>query len=151
MHERPFLPKRSDQHRRMRHDPEWIALRVTAHEAPERRQQIRVQTRFGFVQHHERRRPRRQQRGDEEKITKGPVGQLCLRERPQQARLREVKLEVPAFHRHLHRRARKGVVDGNRECVRIPDLLDRAPGRREIVTIVRQHGRAHADLRAARG
>ena len=139
--------ERVDDARGVGGHPHLGVPRALAHQPPERRQQVRVQAGLRFVQDHQARRARREQRRNPKEVAQRAVRQLGLRERPQQAVLREGQAEPPAFRHHIDAGAGKRIRHGLVERRRIADLHDGAPSGRQVASVVGEHRRAHAHLR----
>ena len=107
-----------------------------------------MQAGFGLVEHHQRRRARREQGSHQQQVTQGAVRQLRRRQWPQQPFLIELDSKTPTGHRiDLQPRAGEGVTDGAVQDLRVAHFEDGLQGRCEIAAIVVQHRRARAQLR----
>lgn len=109
-----------------------------------------MQAGFRFVEHQQRRRPRRQQGGDPQQVAQGAVRQLRGAQRPQQAGLLDQHFEAPSRVVDVQAAAGKGIVHRLVQRRRITDLADGLQGRGQVGAVGAQHRRMGADLRPPR-
>ena len=124
--------ERRDKPRGVRHHQHLGVLRGLADQAPEGRQQVGMQAGFRFVEHQQRRRPRRQQGGDPQQVAQGAVRQLRGAQRPQQAGLLDQHVEAPSRVVDVQAAAGKGIVHRLVQRRRIADLADGLQGRGQV-------------------
>src|SRR5688500_12647545 len=91
-----LLLESGDEARRVRHDDRLRALGSARNEPRKRRQEVRVQAGFRFVQHEQARRPGRKECRNPEEIAQGAVGKFSCAQRPEEAVLLHLDLEAVA-------------------------------------------------------
>ena len=104
------LLQRLNQQMRMRHNHKLRPLRGHRDQARERGQQIRMQAGLRLVQHHQFRRPRRQQRRRPQQKAQRSVGKLGGSKWPQQPVLPQLHFEPSGLRFNLDAAARKSIV-----------------------------------------
>ena len=85
----------------MGNDNDLGVLTRTSDQPGKCRKQVGVQAGFWFVQHHERRRSRAEEGGDQQQVAKGAVRKLGRAQRPQQTVGTQFKIEAATGLDHL--------------------------------------------------
>ena len=114
--------QRPDQNRVVQHDDQLRAGGRRRDERGHRRDQVRMQAGFRFVQDEQFGRSRREQRRDPQQVAEGAVGEFGGGQRPEQAVLLELEFEAAADVLDVDAGAGERVVDGLDQLVLGADL-----------------------------